>query len=82
MLAGEHNYVITSELANQGTPKALFTCVIILINVVCALYHQSLEEKYNAQKKMTQALEAYILDAQAVEIARKEKIASETLQSQ
>ncbi|XP_074606956.1 hamartin-like isoform X2 [Acropora palmata] len=42
---------------------------------------QSLEEKYNAQKKMTQALEAYILDAQAVEIARKEKIASETLQS-
>ncbi|XP_044175884.1 hamartin-like isoform X2 [Acropora millepora] len=42
---------------------------------------QSLEEKYNAQKKMTQALEAYILDAQAVETARKEKIASETLQS-
>lgn len=30
---------------------------------------------------MTQALEAYILDAQAVEVARKEKIASEKLQS-
>lgn len=41
---------------------------------------QSLEEKYNAQKKVTQALESYILDVQAVESARKEKIASEKLQ--
>ena len=35
-------YIITSELVNQGTPKALFTFALYtskLINVVCALYH-------------------------------------------
>ena len=28
MLGGEYNWIITSELANQCVPKALFTCVV------------------------------------------------------
>lgn len=38
---------------------------------------QSLEEKYSSQKKVTQALESYILNLQAVDGARRERIAVE-----
>ena len=28
MLGGEYNWIMTSKLANQHAPKALFTCVV------------------------------------------------------
>ena len=42
MLGGEYNWIITSELANQSTPKALFTCVLntnIIIAIQLILKH-------------------------------------------
>ena len=45
MLGGEYNRLITSELANQCAPKALFTCVVYTIYIcVYILYTQILTE--------------------------------------
>ena len=35
MFRGEYNCIITSELANQCAPKALFTCVVHTNNNYC-----------------------------------------------
>ena len=36
MLRGEYIWTITSELANQHVPKALFTCVVYTIITIIA----------------------------------------------